>query len=166
VPSGVLFLAGANFRSWRPKKMEMEVNLKQRAFFGGKKDRSFHFERKKFLKPSFYLGNKLQPVMWPKYGRNPSLVFLLSFRTCSQIWVIPFVYDSQPNYLTNLGKQTLVAPSAFSQFFFCPFKLGQGKEWQTLNKSNKFNATSGSTQLEDYVPKSSLAQAKNNDEQF
>jgi hypothetical protein len=58
----------------------------------------------------------------------------------------------------------MVAPSAFSELFF-PFKLGRGKEWQTLNKSNKFNATSGSTQLEDYVPKSSLAQAKN-DEQF
>jgi hypothetical protein len=94
--------------------MEMEVNMKQRAFFRGKKDTSFHFERKFFLKPSYYLGNKLQPVTWPKYGRNPSLVFLLSFRTCSQIWVIPFVYDSQPTYLTNLGKQTLVAPSAFS----------------------------------------------------
>jgi hypothetical protein len=58
-----------------------------------------------------------------------------------------------------------VAPSAFSEFLFF-LKLGRGKEWQTLNKSNKFNATSSSTQLEDYVPKSSLAQAKNNDEQF
>jgi hypothetical protein len=58
-----------------------------------------------------------------------------------------------------------VAPSAFSEIFFS-FKLGGGKEWQTLNKTNKFNATSSSTQLEHYVPKSSLAQAKNNDEQF
>jgi hypothetical protein len=39
--------------------------------------------------------------------------------------------------------------------------LGRGEEWQTLNKSNKFNVTSGSTQLEVYVPKSALAQAKN-----
>jgi hypothetical protein len=83
------------------KKKEMQIL--QRTFREKDGPKPPYFEREEKMKLP-YLDNHFQYIA-KSYLK--SLIFLMSFLTCSQIWLNPLVDDRQPTYLTKLKKETL-----------------------------------------------------------
>jgi len=80
-----------------------EVQILQRTFREKDGPKPPYFEREEKMKLP-YLDNQFQYIA--KSYLKP-LIFLMSFLTCSQIWLNLLVDDRQPTYLTKLKEETL-----------------------------------------------------------